>query len=857
MDEIQNEIIRVTGISDYEKGLNYDEDYIKYVGVTDFQNKKKFQFLVHSESSSSKYLVQVFVDYKHISSTFCTCPRFYQNDTCKHVAACLITYSDKIFVSSNPRDLIKKTRFLFGKINKEFEKEKGKKECVQVIPSLVIEPYYYRTVIQLKVKIGIEKYYSLLGKYSSLQEAMKTGSDYKFGTNFTFDSNKHYFDSRTLSLFRYIDLANRTTRIRNNSVELDDEIIKEIIELYPEGISINESVIKSKIKKGFPLELSLTKDKDNYHLKFIGNIEDIELLTQDYEYVYYNQLIYHLNKKQQMLLEECIDSQMSEFVFTESEFTDFQKGFFRIIKDQIVLDESVKDIVIITKPDVKFYFDINEDSITCIPKFLYQNEEISYFDERTNLVKDIDYEHEVVSILYEYGFHKMNHLFLLDDFDLVCEFLEDGLEKISEKYPVFTSENMKNTNIIKKSAITTHFSIGQDQILHYEFDLGNISNEDLDGVLFSLKSKKKYYRLKSGNILSLEQKELQELNDLAEELELSKDDLEVGSGVIPKYRALYLDSLKEKKYGIIKTDSLFQSFINQFTEFKNVELSFTEDEKNLLRDYQVDGVKWLYTICKCGFGGILADEMGLGKSLQTIIFIKKLLNEDVNSKYLIVCPTSLVYNWENEFRKFASDLQYQVFAGNRAERRELLEKYQGNIFITSYGLLKEDNEYYQKHQFKVFVIDEAQNIKNPKTDLTKIVKTIISETKIALTGTPIENSIVELWSIFDFIMPGFLSSLVKFQTKYKIKEFDEETNKILANLKNQVKPFILRRKKTDVIKDLPDKIENNIYLELPDMQKAIYLKVLKESKEEMDELIQAEGFQKARFKILQIGRAHV
>ena len=96
MDEIQNEIIRVTGISDYEKGLNYDEDYIKYVGVTDFQNKKKFQFLVHSESSSSKYLVQVFVDYKHISSTFCTCPRFYQNDTCKHVAACLITYSNII-----------------------------------------------------------------------------------------------------------------------------------------------------------------------------------------------------------------------------------------------------------------------------------------------------------------------------------------------------------------------------------------------------------------------------------------------------------------------------------------------------------------------------------------------------------------------------------------------------------------------------------------------------------------------------------------------------------------------------------------------------------------------------------------
>jgi len=217
-----------------------------------------------------------------------------------------------------------------------------------------------------------------------------------------------------------------------------------------------------------------------------------------------------------------------------------------------------------------------------------------------------------------------------------------------------------------------------------------------------------------------------------------------------------------------------------------------------------------------------------------------------------VCPTSLVYNWENEFFKFASELNFGAFSGNRTERRELLEKFDGNIYITSYGLLREDAEIYQEKTFRVFVIDEAQNIKNPKTGLAKAVKSITSETKLALTGTPIENSIVELWSIFDFIMPGFLSSLVKFQQKYKIKEFDEDTNKLLANLKAQVKPFILRRKKADVVKDLPDKIENNIFIDLNEEQKKYYAAEVKYVNGEMDKLIQSGGFTRNKMMILSL-----
>ena len=231
---------------------------------------------------------------------------------------------------------------------------------------------------------------------------------------------------------------------------------------------------------------------------------------------------------------------------------------------------------------------------------------------------------------------------------------------------------------------------------------------------------------------------IKELEELKEDLELDDE-----KGEIPKFRALYLDSLKNKNR-FIKTNGLFDSFVNTFKEYKNAPVKFSKAEDKLLRPYQKDGVKWLYNLYKCGLGGILADEMGLGKSLQTIIFIKRVLEEDSNAKILIVCPTALVYNWDNEFTKFSNDIKRNIFVGNRSERQAKLKVYNGNVYITSYGLVREDLDIYKDMSFKVMVIDEAQNIKNPTAMLTKAVKSINSEVKLALTGTPIENSILEL-----------------------------------------------------------------------------------------------------------------
>ncbi len=847
MDSVEKEILKFITRSDYKKGLEYDEDFIDFVGSTLIESQKRFQFLVESESTYRKYMVQVETKAGSIQKTLCTCPQFKGTHSCKHVAACLICYSDKLLNVQDTKTIEQKTILLMQRIQKEYEDEITKKEEVNVVPYLCLDDSYYYTTFVLKVKIGIQKMYSLLGKYNSFKMAYRNAEEFKFGTNFIYNPKKHFFSEKSLRLFNFINNLMQRRYGTGNSIVLDDESIKELLQIYPDKIRMNEEERWVEIKNSFPLKMNLSKENHVYKMQVEEIGQKSVALTDDYEYIYSGNMIYHLNSKQQLFLKELTQNHMSEFVFSESSFPDFQKSLLRVVKDSLKLDESVGDLVIVSKPDVKFYFDLNEDNITCNPKFLYNENEVSYFEEAQNVVRDVDYENEVIRILYPYNFHKMNRIFLLDDFDDLCEFMDGGLDEISEKYSVFTSENLKNTSVLKKNSVTTHFSIGKDQILHYEFDLEGLDNQELDNILASMKNKKKYYRLKNGNILSLDQEELRELNDLTEELDISGE-----SGTIPKYRALYLDSLKEKKYGIIQTDSLFQQFINQFKEFQNIDISFTKEELNTLRDYQLNGVKWLYTVCKCGFGGILADEMGLGKSLQTITFIKKILQEQSDFKFLIVCPTSLVYNWENEFLKFAPELKFGVFAGSRVSRRASLESFQGNIYITSYGLLREDIEIYQDMSFRLFVIDEAQNIKNPKTGLSKAVKSVISETKIALTGTPIENSIVELWSIFDFVMPGFLSSLVKFQQKYKIKDFDEDTNKLLSSLKVQVKPFILRRKKKDVVKDLPDKIENNIFIDLNEEQKKYYAAEIKYVNNEMEKLIQNGGFTRNKMLILSL-----
>lgn len=265
--------------------------------------------------------------------------------------------------------------------------------------------------------------------------------------------------------------------------------------------------------------------------------------------------------------------------------------------------------------------------------------------------------------------------------------------------------------------------------------------------------------------------------------------------------------------------------------------------KGILRAYQKTGVYWLSFLNRFHFGGILADEMGLGKTLQVLVFLENIRGEGVS---LIVCPSSLVYNWAQEIDKFMGGrLRYTLIQGNREKRISQVEKLdQYDVAITSYNLVHLDKDLYQERCFHYCILDEAQHIKNKSAKRTMSIKDICSQHRIAITGTPIENNVGELWSVFDFLMPGFLGSHSSFREEFEnpINGFDKKASRNSFNLlKKLIHPFVLRRTKDMVYKELPPKIEQVLTLELSDAQKSLYLDTLSRVRTEFFPVLEDKG----------------
>ena len=844
---IEKIIKDIVGSHNYKEGLEYDKDDITLVKRSIDDSSIYYYFSLDSGYYYRDVNVVLSNNFDGKIGYRCNCTEFYYHQRCKHIAACLNYYGNMVL--SNDRNSIIKdiSKNIFSTLRKENSYGYLPKEELQ----LAVEVDFSGKVT---LKLGLNKLYVLKNKMLDFVKAYITKEDeVSFGKNFVYNPKCHYFndvDKRIIDLFvdHYYSIGGYVSS--SMILDLHDNSFKHLLELIRDkGFMVKDVGYIDNIIEEFPLSSTISKSFENYFLD-IDFDSEVSSLTDDFTYIIYQDKCYHLKDSDAKFLKEIYDNNIQKLIFTDSELELFSQSVLPTVKDKIVVDKSADNIVIAKKPDTKLYFDMNYNDIVCNVKLSYGTNEIDYFDKDTKVLRDIDYEGSLLNDIFEVGFINKNSKFILDDLEDIGYFLEEGIRKLSDKYETFTSSKLKKINIIKNTNVKSNFSLGRDNIMRFDFDLGDINTSELDNIFDSLRKRKKYYKLKSGDIINLSNNnELKELEELASILDLSNSDIANASGEIPKYRALYLDSLKNSKYDIISTNSIFDEFIENFKNYKDINIKFNKSENEIIRDYQKTGIRWLYNIHKCSFGGILADEMGLGKSLQTLFFIKKLVKEDKQSKFLLVVPTSLVYNWENEILKFTPDISYQVFAGPKDIRRSLFEK-NPTIYVTSYGLLREDFDYYENINFKVCIIDEAQNIKNPNAVMTKKVKQIKAETRIALTGTPLENSITELWSIFDFIMPGFLSSLVNFERRYNVKEFTEETDKRLSILNKQISPFILRRRKKDVLSELPDKIENNIFIDLTDSQKKLYAKEVEKVNKEIEKIVSEEGWPKARFLFL-------
>lgn len=280
----------------------------------------------------------------------------------------------------------------------------------------------------------------------------------------------------------------------------------------------------------------------------------------------------------------------------------------------------------------------------------------------------------------------------------------------------------------------------------------------------------------------------------------------------------------------------------------------TELER-ILRPYQREGIDWMRSLEGCGFAGILADEMGLGKTLQALVWLAaERLRERVRERpALVICPTSLVENWAEEARKFVPGLRVLILTGSKREQRrgQLADV---DLGISSYAIMRRDIDFYEEHEFSALVLDEAQHIKNHSTQNAQAAKRIRADNRMVLTGTPVENGVSDIWSIMDFLMPGYLGNHKRFRENYErpIMAMGREGERAQRKLQRKLEPFILRRTKREVAKDLPEKIEKIAHCKLTADQQRVYNALAKSSRRRLDEMVAQNGFNRSRMEVLKV-----
>ena len=512
--------------------------------------------------------------------------------------------------------------------------------------------------------------------------------------------------------------------------------------------------------------------------------------------------------------------------------------------------------------EYQFYLDAEGGDFVCRPVVRYGNQEYSPVEAVRCIENGQDLMEPFRSLAEEAGIAlEVKRWFPVEvpqkeefscggDEEVMYQVAENGVAALASLGEVLCTDRFRGCHVVRRVQTAVGVSVSSG-MLDLKIDTGDIPPEELVDLLHSYRQKKKYHRLKNGTFVRMEESSVGMLEEMAAALRLTPKEMNRGNMHLPVYRALYLDRLLEEHEDVYsKRDSHFKQIVKSFKTIKDADFEEPESLSATMRQYQKNGYRWLRTLESWNFGGILADDMGLGKTLQMIAVLLAAKLEGKTGTSLIVTPASLVFNWGEEFKKFAPELKVTLAAGTQAERQKRLEEsVHSDVLITSYDLLKRDAALYEGREFLYQVLDEAQYIKNHTTAAAKAVKVIKSRFRFALTGTPIENRLSELWSIFDYLMPGFLYGYDTFRREFEIPVVKNNDQEAMERLQRMVGPFILRRLKQDVLRDLPEKTEEVRYVQMTGKQRklydgqAIHLRSLLDHQSE-------EEFNNSRFQVL-------
>ena len=537
----------------------------------------------------------------------------------------------------------------------------------------------------------------------------------------------------------------------------------------------------------------------------------------------------------------------------------------------------------------------------------YAEKKIISSEEDTDVVllRDIGAEKRFTKLLYDLGFDEANlkehelaiitksdagdymaNQYYLQGDDKVFRFVNGNTNKLSEQAKRFATPNFRKIQVKKPGKTSMKLGLSDDEAyLRLEISIKGIESEDTSKIVGGFLAKKDFVKLDKQTFVDLSNNPndennwsdaLEDLKSLVATLESWEVKWEDNAFIMPRVRSLSLfTALDENNISVSsEIQELNDAWQKLVEDTKNPGLrgpDLPEGVNTELRPYQLEGYQWISYLDRYGLGGILADEMGLGKTVQMLSFLWSIY-KDEPGQYLVVAPTSLLYNWQKETEKFVPGLKAQVINGTKGERIDQYKKFKNEtgIMIVSYGLVRQDRKELGQFNFETIVLDEAQYIKNPMTKTSRSVKSLKGKRRFALTGTPLENHIGELWSIFDFIMPGYLFNYSSFQDRFGILFKAPEVSKLsraqleeisadeLANLydgnmeanrqareslRQLVSPFIMRRLKKDVLNELPDKLTTDIPVPMTRAQQDVYREHLTRARNQITEYNTATGKQ--------------
>ena len=797
------------------------------------------------------FTVDVNFDDTKVTKSFCTCP-YYQTmrSPCKHIIAALMQYRQELAEGGNFTDANDKIALA---LCSRFAARDTEDELLRARFTLYIKR---GKTVTFAMSAKIEGTDSEIDGIDNFLESFINGREFRFDKNHSYIPGVTRFPKAQEEIFKILAEA-----YSDRSADLP-MYTKAIYQTTFSGAALSrlmpylKETDTSFMLDGIKIpDILFADDNPDILIDISATDEDITMsigdrglaLTADGEWFLYENTIYHTDagwREYFMPIYSAVESEnRMQIVFRGGNRMLFVKHILPVLQDrQGVIAQGLDELIIDSAPTFDIYLDAAGNTVSAVIIARYGSIPVTLGDEDNDggkiILRDMHAESRILSEFDH--FNRSGRNYTLHGDDEIFEFATAGVKRLSQLAALHYSKSFSelfDTDYFEFSAAVDYNE--KIDLLEAGFK-SNLSPAELVNILRAIRLKKRFYRLPNGHFLDFENDERANLIRLLNQLDFSEDDIFAGVKSVNKYFAMYLDAARNitKRHG-------FNLLIENM---RSSTANIPEGLDNVLRDYQKTGIMWLKQLSVMDFGGILADDMGLGKTLQVLAYIH---GEGIKTPTLIVTPSALMYNWLNELNRFIPDATALIIDGSKEERAKLIETISDYEFvITSYPLLRRDTALYKNLEFEYFFIDEAQHIKNPRTMNARAVKRIRSRHRFAVTGTPIENSLSELWSVFDFIMPGYLYDLHTFRERYEYPIMRGADSTLALELRSKIKPFIMRRMKSEVLRELPERIENTIYADLTNPQRNMYSAFLEVARNETAQYLMDGGSGKMRILTL-------